>query len=110
MAISSRRSVQIPAVSDPYSRSERVTVGKLISRSDPFYPLAARKDRIEGTVTLRATIAPGGEVANVEFLEGPPLLGEAAMTAVKEWRYQPTLVDGHAVSTQDDITMVFRLP
>jgi outer membrane biosynthesis protein TonB len=55
-------------------------------------------------------IGDDGKVLRVEPVSGPPLLVEAAVSAVRQWRYGPSLSDGHRVQIQEDITLVFRLP
>jgi protein TonB len=81
----------------------------LKSHSDPFYPVEARKQRIDGSVELRARIGRTGQIIGVTPVSGPNLLTLAAVAAVREWRYEPTFVDGDPVETQADITIVFRL-
>ena len=111
VAISARRSIRIPArAAAGYARSERVIIGKLISHSDPFYPMEARNKRIEGVVELRATIGRAGGIVNLTPIRGPDLLTTAGMTAVREWRYEPTFVDGDPAETQAEIVLVFRVP
>ena len=111
VAISARRSVNIlPRMEkDAMAGPERVTIGKLISHSEPYYPLEAREKRLEGSIDVRATIGRTGEVISVAPVTGPSPLTTAAMTALREWRYEPTLIDGDPVETQVDVTMVFRL-
>jgi hypothetical protein len=111
IAISARRSVRIPSnpAQSSFGGRERLTIGKLIAHSEPFYPLEARDKRIEGSVDLRAIIGRTGEVINVTPVSGPPLLATAGATALREWRYEPTFIDGDPVETQADVTMVFRL-
>jgi outer membrane biosynthesis protein TonB len=68
------------------------------------------QQRIEGTVQLQAVIGDDGKVLSLEPLSGPPLLVEAAVIAVSQWRYAPTLFDGHRIQVHDDVRLVFRLP
>jgi len=111
IAISARRTLEIlPRSSAAVSGSERVIIGKLISHGEPFYPAEARKGRIEGSVELRARVGRTGEVIGVTPVSGPRLLSSAAMTAVREWRYEPTFINGDPVETLADVTIVFRLP
>jgi TonB family protein len=111
IAISSRRSVPIPSGFNPETQSSKNLVsGRLLKRVDPAYPLEAMQQRIEGTVQLHAVIGDDGKVLSVEPVSGPPLLVEAAVIAVRQWRYGPSLSDGHRVQIQEDITLVFRLP
>ncbi len=60
---------------------------KLISRVEPVYPAILLSNHIGGTVRLKVTIASNGKVEDVELLGGNPILGEAAMDAVKKWVY-----------------------
>jgi TonB family protein len=107
IAISAQRTLQIqPSAS---GRSERVVIGTLKSHSEPFYPVEARKLRIEGSVELRARVGRTGQIIGVTPVSGPGLLASAATAAVREWRYEPTFIDGDPVETQADITIVFRL-
>jgi TonB family protein len=111
IAISSRRSVPMPSGFDPHAQSsENLRAGRLLKRVDPSYPQDAMQQRIGGTVQLHAVIAEDGRVLNLEPVSGPPLLVEAAVLAVRQWRYGPTLLDGHRTEVQDDIRLVFRLP
>ncbi len=110
IAMSARRSVEIlPRSSAASSGSERVAVGKLISHSEPFYPAEARNRGIEGSVELRARVGRTGEIVGVTPVSGPWLLFPAAVAAVREWRYEPTYVNGDPAETFADITVVFRL-
>ena len=59
---------------------------------------------------LEATIDPSGEVGDIEVLQSVPELDEAAIAAVEQWRYEPTLVDGVAVPVLITLTISFWLP
>jgi TonB family protein len=108
VAISAQRTLQIlPSAS---GRSERVVIGTLRSHSDPFYPVEARKQHIEGSVKLRARVGRTGQILGITPVSGPDLLTSAAVAAVREWRYEPTFVEGDPVETMADITIVFHLP
>jgi len=85
-------------------------VGQLVNLVDPVYPPDAEQQRIEGTVKLRATIGVDGSIKDLQPLSGPALLLPAALIAVREWRYNPTLLNGQPIETQEDISLVFRLP
>jgi TonB family protein len=111
IAISAQRTLEIlPVSSRGANRSERVIIGKLMAHSDPFYPAEARNRRMEGSVELKARIGRTGEVVAVTPVSGPGLLMSAAATAVREWRYEPTFINGDPAETLADITVVFRLP
>ncbi|MCY3845008.1 MAG: energy transducer TonB [Acidobacteria bacterium] len=75
----------------------------------PVYPAGARAARAQGVVILEATIGPTGEVVDIEVLRSVPELDEAAVTAVRQWRYEPTLVDGVAVPVLMTVTVNFTL-
>jgi protein TonB len=110
IAMSARRSLEIlPRSSAASSGTERVVIGKLIVHSEPFYPAEARSRGIEGSVELRAKVGRTGQVVGVTPVSGPWLLFPAAVAAVREWRYEPTYVNGDPVQTLADITIVFRL-
>jgi TonB family protein len=111
IAISSRRSVPMPSGFNPETQSsKKVQAGRLLKRVDPSYPPEAMQQRIEGTVQLHAVVGDDGRVLSLEPVSGPPLLVEAAVVAVRQWRYGPTLVDGHRTQVHDDVRLVFRLP
>jgi protein TonB len=111
IAISSSRSVPMPTNFNPEAQSsENLQAGRLLKRVAPSYPLEATQQRIEGTVRLHAVIGEDGRVLSLEPVSGPPLLVEAAVIAVRQWRYGPTLFEGHRVQVYDDVRLVFRLP
>ena len=110
IAMSARRSLEIlPRSSAAASAAQRVVIGKLIVHSEPFYPAEARSRGVEGSVELRAKVGRTGQVVGVTPLSGPWLLFPAAVAAVREWRYEPTYVNGDPVETSAEITIVFRL-
>jgi protein TonB len=111
IAISSSRSVPMPTNFNPETQSSvNLQASRLLKRVAPSYPLEAMQQRIEGTVRLHAVIGEDGRVLSLEPVSGPPLLVEAAVIAVRQWRYGPTLFDGHRVQVYDDVRLVFRLP
>ncbi len=80
---------------------------KLVSRVSPSYPSAAKQAHVEGMVFLRATIGRDGKVQHLEVIDGPPMLADAAMAAVKHWVYAPYLVDGQPRAVQTVIQVNF---
>jgi protein TonB len=76
----------------------------------PIYPLAAQTANIEGSVTLEATIGPNGKVQDAKVLSSHPLLEAAALDAVRQWEFTPTLLNGSPVSVVMTITVDFKLP
>jgi TonB family protein len=83
---------------------------QLIRRVPPVYPSEARLQRLEGTVTLLATVMEDGSVDDVQVVDGPPVLAQSAVEAVKRWRYKPFEVDGKPVTNQIRISVDFKLP
>jgi len=82
---------------------------KLVKRVEPIYPPLARQTRISGTVRLHAIIGKDGTVQDLQVISGHPLLLQAAMNAVKQWRYQQTLLDGNPVEVDTTIDVIFSL-
>jgi protein TonB len=76
---------------------------------NPAYPDVAVAGHIEGTVVLEATISPNGKVAAVRVVRSLPLLEKAAVDAVKQWVYSPTLIDGVPVTAIMTVTVRFQL-
>lgn len=84
--------------------------GSLLHRVEPDYPEAARQQQIQGMVVLDLHIGQDGSVQQVTPVSGPPLLAQAAIIAVKQWRFKPRLVSGRPAEMQTRITLDFRLP
>jgi protein TonB len=76
---------------------------------NPAYPQQAIQARIQGVVVLECTIDPEGRVAEVRVLRGVPLLNEPAIEAVRQWEYEPTLLNGVAVPVRMTVTVNFKL-
>jgi len=75
----------------------------------PVYPPLARQARISGTVRLEAVIALSGVVQSLRVASGHPLLARAALDAVRQWVYQPTLLNGEPVEVLTQIDVNFKL-
>jgi len=86
------------------------SAARLLRRVDPQYPEAAKTQHLEGAVVLEAHVLGDGTVGNIAIVNGDPLLAEAATQAVKQWKYQPYVVDGRPVERQERITVKFSLP
>jgi TonB family protein len=84
-----------------------VTPAKLVHSEIPRYPKDAKKAGISGTVVLKAMVAKDGSVNNLEYVSGPQGLTDAALKAVKKWKYQPMLINGNPVETSMNISVVF---
>ena len=89
--------------------SSFVVEGLLINKTIPVYPFIARASRTEGTVVLAAIISKGGTIENLRVVSGSPMLQEAALDAVKTWRYRPYLLNGEPVEVETTVTVIFRL-
>jgi protein TonB len=90
-------------------KSEGVQQGLLDRRIEPTYPQMAILTRLTGTVKLEAIIDKDGSVGHVEVLSGHPILARAAIEAVRQWHYKPTLLNGQAVAVDTFITVNFIL-
>ena len=86
-----------------------VTQASLINKVNPSYPPLARQTRISGTVRLHAIISKSGTVQQLEVISGHPLLVQAALDAVRQWRYRPTTLNGEPVEVDTTIDVIFSL-
>jgi protein TonB len=82
---------------------------KKLKNVNPSYPDIAKQARVQGVVILECTISPQGKVTDVKVLRGIPLLDSAAIEAVKQWVYSPTLLNGVPVPVIMTVTVNFRL-
>jgi protein TonB len=87
----------------------KVEDAKLISRVQPVYPAPAIQVRIQGDVILHAIIGKEGDVNELQVISGHPFLVKAALDAVRQWRYRPTLLNGLPVEVETTITVSFVL-
>ncbi|MBZ5555028.1 MAG: energy transducer TonB [Acidobacteriia bacterium] len=86
-----------------------VQQAKLIYAPIPVYPLLAKQNHIQGAVVLEAIISKDGTIQDVQVESGHPFLVPAAIEAVKQWRYRPTLLNGQPVEVITTITVNFKL-
>jgi periplasmic protein TonB len=86
-----------------------VQAASLLHKVDPVYPPIAKTAHISGTVVLHAIIAKDGTIEHLEYMSGPPLLMKAAMDAIGQWRYKPTLLNGEPVEIDTTISVVFSI-
>ncbi len=89
--------------------SQGVSESKRIAGSPPAYPELARRARIEGTVVSEVIIDRNGRVSNIRVVSGHPMLVQAAIDAVKGWKYQPTMLNGEPVEVITTVRVAFRL-
>lgn len=94
---------------------ERVAAGgnvqaaRLIHRVQPKYPAVARREHVQGTVTLHALITKDGTIRQLYVLKGYCSLAQSALDAVSKWRYSPTLVMGNPVEVDTEIDVNYEL-
>ncbi len=93
----------------PLKLSEGVLQAQLISRIEPRYPTLAIQTRTEGTVQLHAIIGRDGRITALDVISGHPLLVKAALDAVRQWTYRPTMLNGEPVEVETSITVIFKL-
>ncbi len=89
--------------------SSAVMAASLMHRVEPEYPKVARAAHITGDVRLHAIIGTDGAVREIEVIGGNGILARAAIAAVREWRYRPTLLNGQPVEVDTEITVNFGL-
>jgi protein TonB len=82
--------------------------GELVSFVWPRYPIAGDRYGSSETVKVRTTIGTLGQVEDVKLVSGSASLLPAAINAIRQWRYKPTLVNERPVQAQEDVTIEFR--
>ncbi len=98
-----------PKPKGPLRVGGNVQAARIVNRVQPVYPPLARQTRISGTVRLHAIISKDGTIQQLEVMSGHPLLQQAALDAVRQWRYQPTLLNGEPVEVDTTIDVIFSL-
>ena len=104
-----------PKKDAPPPPPQRIKIGgnvqqaKLVRQPHPIYPPLAKQARIAGTVKLSAIISKDGTIQKLEVISGHPLLVPAALEAVKQWVYQPTLLNNEPVEVITQIDVNFTL-
>jgi protein TonB len=104
-----------PPVKEKPKTPSRITIGgnvqqaKLVRQPKPIYPPLAKQARISGIVHLAAIISKDGTIQDLKVISGHPLLIPSALEAVKQWVYQPTLLNGEPVEVSTQIDVNFTL-
>jgi protein TonB len=100
-----------PAATTPAvpRRISAVKMARVIHRVEPAYPVLARQTRISGTVELQGVVGTDGHIRELRVVSGHPFLATAALEAVRQWIYEPTMLNGEPVEVAAPITVVFRL-
>jgi protein TonB len=89
--------------------SAGVAIGMLIQKTTPIYPPIAKAARVSGTVILQAMISKSGTIEDLRVISGPAMLQQAALDAVKTWRYRPYLLNNEPVEVETTINVIFSL-
>jgi TonB family protein len=106
-AADSSASSKTPAA--PVKVPANVTAASILTKTNPEYPPKARAARIQGDVILHAMVDKEGKVSDVQVLSGDDALAQAALEAVRQWRYKPMLVDGEPREFDTTVTVTFSL-
>jgi protein TonB len=93
----------------PVVISQGVAEGMLLQKVTPHYPPIAVASRTQGTVMLQAMISKSGTIENLRVESGSPMLIQAAIDAVSQWRYRPYLLNGQPVEVETTVRVVFTL-
>jgi protein TonB len=110
-----KRVEPVPPPRQPAPPAEPLHVGgkikqpRKINDIQPIYPPIAQQAHVEGMVIIEATLGPGGNVVDARVLKSIPLLNDAALAAVRQWRYTPTLLNGIPVPVVMTVTVNFTL-
>jgi protein TonB len=98
-----------PAPKPTYRAGGNIRPPTKVRHVPPVYPPIAQQNKIEGVVILEAVIAENGRVRDVRVLRSVPLLDQAAVDAVRQWHFTPTLLNGEAVPVVMTVTVRFEL-
>ena len=82
---------------------------QLISQTPPVYPPMAKMAKVEGPVVLQLVVGKEGAVEELRVISGHPMLVQAALDAVRQWRYHPYLLNGKPVEFETQVTVSFKL-
>lgn len=108
--VAARITPSLLAALEPVELSEDLSRRLLMQKILPSYPEKAIREKLQGPVVLQAFIARDGTIQDLKLIRGSLLLGQAAYNAVRQWRYQPYLINGRAVEAQTLVTVDFKLP
>jgi TonB family protein len=108
--VSDRVAPSLLAALEPIAVPEELSARLLLQKVAPGYPEQALRSGLQGSVVLQALIGRDGYIRDLKLIRGSFLLGKAAYQAVRQWRYQPWIVNGRAVEAETLVTVDFRLP
>jgi protein TonB len=100
---------QPAAPAAPVAVGGDVKPARMISSVPPAYPALAKAQHVAGNVRIDALIDANGRVTTMKVVSGPSLLHQAAMDALRQWKYQAAMLDGKAVAMHLTVTIQFRL-
>jgi protein TonB len=98
-----------PKPATPLRVSAGVAAGQLLTPIQPVYPFLAKATHVQGTVVIEALISKQGLVEQARVLRGPPLLAQAALSAVNAARYRPYRLNGQPVEVETTISIIFTM-
>lgn len=98
-----------PAPKQRYKVSELQQMAQLLTRVEPTYPALAIQIHKEGRVELHAIIGTDGKVKSLEVISGDPFFIQSALSAVRQWRYRPTILNGQTIEVDTHITVIYTL-
>jgi TonB family protein len=109
MRAATRGVATAPQSGTPFRVGGNIKPPQKIFDVNPAYPAEAAQARIQGVVIIEATVGANGAVTEAKILRSIPLLDAAALDAVRQWRFEPTMVDGKAVPVIMTVTVNFSL-
>ena len=89
--------------------SAGVAVGLLVRKTEPIYPPIAKTAHVSGTVVLQATISKTGSIDGLHVVSGPDMLRQAALDAVRNWRYKPYMLNNEPIAVETTVNVIFSL-
>jgi protein TonB len=98
-----------PARTGPYKVGGQVQAPRLIHMVQPVYPPLAKQIHLQGDVQIDSIIDQQGNVTQMKVVSGKPMLVTAALDAVSQWKYQPTLLNGQPIAVEMTVTVHFSL-
>jgi len=112
-ALALRMDVTEPPTQNPGTNPKSINVKAdaltVVTKVNPVYPADAKKDRVQGEVILAAVIGKDGAVEDLRVVRGPSALQKSALDAVKDWHYQPFLLNGDPIEVKTTIKVVYTL-
>src|SRR5688572_6266320 len=98
-----------PAPKGPVRVGGKISAPQVVHRVNPDYPAVAQQARVGGDVVLEAVVGPDGRVQSVRVVKSHPLLEQAAVNAVKQWRYEPLRLNGEPTPFVLSVTVAFTV-